>query len=290
MSFVATSISSAAQETSAPAAITFAIRLPVAARTAAASTRLAALERSALAQPPDQILFCNSDAKQCEVCGEDGQQCCPGDVCADGTLACNTATGKCALCGGVAGNVCCSGSLCPPNDPSTQLLFCNDASNECENCGGTGQKCCPGDECSDGNGCNTITDTCKACGGNGKICCPGNRCNQGGANAPLVCNKSPKPFVCESCGGPGELCCDTKDSEFECDGGNTECLSGRCPDLGTDPPMGCQLTNGKAAAKAFNDQVGCAISNVQATNDALCCKDGAGCNGGSEGGIRWCTG
>jgi hypothetical protein len=109
-------------------------------------------------------------------------------------------------------------------------------------CGGTGQACCPGNECNGGgccelgtctpfgNSCRLVTshsclsNRCGAeCGGLKMRCCPQRNCTER-----LTACEGGGVGTCESCGGMGQACC----AGNYCTG-SIMCMAGRC---GPVPP------------------------------------------------------
>ena len=147
----------------------------------------------------------------CVKCGIAGNQCCDGDECVDGNICFE---GMCVPCGHQNGPCCddwrrpCSNDdedlYChlerSPTDPSLDL------NGSCAKCGMTGNQCCKGDHCMNGNVCfNGICEECFK--GPDSPCCNHGDC--GSIN--LFCDYAGDigdPGMCQSCGGANQTCCE----------------------------------------------------------------------------------
>lgn len=167
-----------------------------------------------------------------EECGGYGQPCCDGK-CSYGNECINSICvekcgykeilidGICVSCGGT-GEICC-----PVNECTYSFNVCK--GGICVSCGDENEPCCDNNECNYGKTC--ISGTCFECGDKGQPCCDGNACF---SYPTTTCIDG----ICEYCGRTGEICCDHN----KCNVGKI-CRSGICEDCGGIGEQCCSPDN-----------------------------------------------
>jgi hypothetical protein len=150
------------------------------------------------------------------TCGQVGEQCCPGNVCAMGSCM----NGVCTVspgCGHIGMSCCTMGTACTDANSVCQNGTCVQSGN----CGKSGEPCCNG-ACTDGTSvCQNGTCVTQQCGHLGQQCCNGVSCSDPGTQC--------QGGFCASCGGIGQQCC----NGITCTQG--VCQGGVCGQAATDP-------------------------------------------------------
>jgi len=156
---------------------------------------------------------------RCERCGEAGEQCCPGNLCAGGHACVG---GFCQPCG-ESNEICCEGRRC-----ATRFHRCQGpGTGTCAQiCGAIGQDCC-GERggsftgprrplCLDDRAECDGSFVCRHCGANGELGCGGSPVCDAGLGF------SPTAGTCGPCGRRDQPCCAAEPRCFE-DGEGTSC-------------------------------------------------------------------
>lgn len=227
----------------------------------------------------------------CQQCGYIGKPCCNGNTCKSSNLQCIGGT-TCNLCGGQgqsccpSGNPCqvgnvCSGGTCkscgsnnddccplpnPNNNPcNSTSLICNAASH-CEQCGFDDQQCC-----TKGNPC--VSGTCNIVG----------RCQSSCAALNGTCNDSLRccsGLTCQPCTGwfcSGGTCCKSLGNPCSpgecCSGLFCNAITGACTRLPTPTPTPTASPSP------------CTPLGNSCTNNTNCCNTGLGSGSFCVGGI-----